>query len=75
MTAQERELLISAFFDYKYTEGCECCQDVEGHKIAEDNLARILKPDVYSDESGYNWGSNPAYESKPYPKDKQWKRN
>ena len=43
------------FADYVKTEGCSCCQDVDGHKKAEKNLAKILKPDAYEDGSGFDW--------------------
>lgn len=44
-----------ALSDYIRTEGCSCCQDVEGHKQAANRLGELLKVDKYEDGSGYNF--------------------
>ena len=41
---------------YMKSEGCSCCRDIEPHKLAEENLAKMLSVEKYSDDSGYNWG-------------------
>lgn len=46
----------AAFAAYHQTEGCSCCQDIEGHKEAENKLIELLKPAMYSDNSGADWG-------------------
>lgn len=49
--------IAKAFAEYVRTEGCSCCQDVDGHKEAEKVLAKLLKCPKYHDGSGYDWGS------------------
>jgi len=44
-----------AVADYMSSEGCSCCQDVEGHKEHTKTLAKLLKVPKYSDKSGYNF--------------------
>ena len=44
-----------AFGDYVSTEGCSCCQDVEGHEKASNRPGELLNADQYDDDSGYDW--------------------
>jgi hypothetical protein len=44
-----------AFADYKYSEGCSCCQNTEAHAEAEKRLAKLLKVPMYKDRSGYDF--------------------
>ena len=41
---------------YMQTEGCSCCQDVDGHKRAKKVLAMLLNVPKYKDGSGYDFG-------------------
>lgn len=50
------EQIRQAFADYYISEGCSCCRDDAKHREAEKRLAELLKPDMYEDNSGYNWG-------------------
>lgn len=44
-----------AVADYMRTEGCSCCRDFEGHAINKERLARLLRVDKYSDDSGFDF--------------------
>jgi hypothetical protein len=44
-----------AVADYIASEGCGCCSDREGHKIAEARLAIMLGVEKYADGSGFNF--------------------
>lgn len=58
MRAERDELvgaLRKAVADYKWSEGCSCCQNVKAHEKADARLAELLKPDAYEDGSGWNW--------------------
>jgi hypothetical protein len=43
------------FADYREAEGCSCCRDRDKHEEAEKKLAELLKPEPYSDGSGWRW--------------------
>lgn len=45
-----------AVADYIATEGCSCCQDVDGHKAAMERLGKLIRMKKYSDGSGYDYG-------------------
>lgn len=51
-----RSRIRKSFAKYWTSEGCECCQDTPTHKEAEKELAELLDVDMYSDESGFDWG-------------------
>jgi methionine aminopeptidase len=44
-----------AVANYIKTEGCSCCEDVEGHKAAKAVLAKLLDVPMYRDKSGYDF--------------------
>ena len=44
-----------ALADYIKSEGCSCCQDVDGHDAAKKRLAKLLRVPKYSDGSGYDF--------------------
>ena len=44
-----------AIADYMRTEGCSCCQDVDGHKENAAKLASLLEVPMYDDLSGYDF--------------------
>ena len=44
-----------AFADYKSSEGCSCCQNIDEHKIHNDRLGKLLKMKKYDDGSGYDY--------------------
>ena len=46
-----REEIRRSFADYVKTEGI----DKERHEKAENKLAKLLKPDMYEDKSGFDW--------------------
>lgn len=55
---EEKTLLAqlrTAVADYIATEGCSCCQDIDGHKEAMSRLGKLLKMKKYSDGSGYDY--------------------
>jgi len=41
--------------DYMYSEGCQCCQDVDAHEKTEKKIAELLNVEMYKDESGYDF--------------------
>lgn len=41
--------------DYIATEGCSCCQDIDGHKAASEALGKLLRVKKFSDGSGYDF--------------------
>lgn len=51
------EQIRQAFADYRRSEGCSCCRDMDAHEEAEKRLAELLKPEPYEDGSGYDWES------------------
>lgn len=48
-----KEKVLQAFVEYKKSEGCDCCQDIDKHQEAEEKLAKLL--DVEKSKDGYNW--------------------
>lgn len=52
---KKMQKLRQAIADYKQTEGCSCCQDVDGHKEAEAQIASLLEVPMYDDLSGYDF--------------------
>jgi hypothetical protein len=50
-----RRRVRAALANYMHSEGCSCCQNVEGHKEDEEVLAKLLKVKKYSDGSGYDF--------------------
>jgi len=44
-----------AVADYICTEGCSCCQDRVGHEKAMKRLGKLLKMEMYSDGSGFDY--------------------
>lgn len=56
-----KELVRQYFADYRYSEGCSCCRNIEEHKEAENKLAELLKPEQYPDGSGWNWGKHQSH--------------
>ena len=50
-----------AVANYIRSEGCSCCQDVDGHVKHGAELAKLLDVPMYSDKSGYDFGQ---FESK-----------
>lgn len=56
MTDEElRGELRSAMADYRYSEGCSCCRDIDAHKINTERIAKLLDVPQYSDGSGYDF--------------------
>lgn len=45
-----------AVADYMQSEGCSCCQDIDGHREHKKTLAKLLKVPKYNDGSGYDFG-------------------
>ena len=52
---QQIKELKETFIEYFNTEGCSCCEDTEGHKKAEDKLAKLFNVPRYKDDSGNDW--------------------
>ena len=52
---QQIKELKETFIEYFNTEGCSCCEDTEGHKKAEDKLAKLFNVPRYKDNSGNDW--------------------
>lgn len=44
-----------AFADYKYSEGCSCCQNTDKHDVAAARLAKLLRVPAYKDNSGFDF--------------------
>jgi hypothetical protein len=55
MTTKRTEKIRAAVANYIQSEGCACCQDVEGHKKAAEVLAKLLEVEPYDDGSGYDF--------------------
>lgn len=55
MTTKERKMLREAVADYMSSEGCSCCQDIEGHRKHKERLAKLLAVPMYSDKSGWDF--------------------
>jgi hypothetical protein len=49
-----KKTMREAFALYVSTEGCSCCQDIEGHKEATKYIAVLLNIPMYEDKSGYD---------------------
>lgn len=56
-----------AVADYIATEGCTCCQDVEGHKAAMQRLGKLLRMKKYKDGSGFDYRLYRTINSNPQP--------
>ena len=50
-----RDEIRQAFADYHATEGCSCCEDINGHEKADNRLAELLNPEPYNNGSGFAW--------------------
>lgn len=50
-----RRALRVAIANYMNSEGCNCCQDYESHRIDRARIAKLLNVPRYSDKSGYNF--------------------
>ena len=61
-----RRILRRAVADYMRSEGCSCCQDIDGHNKHKEALAKLLHVKKYSDGSGYDFG---RYRTKETPND------
>jgi len=59
------ELARRAFADYKRSEGCSCCRNIEAHDEAETRMAHLLAVKRYSDDSGWDW--TPYQTPRPAP--------
>jgi hypothetical protein len=55
MNRAELKALRTAFADYRRSEGCSCCRDIEGHKENEARIAKILNVPKYPDGNGFNF--------------------
>ena len=59
LTTGETEKLIKKFrqlfAEYRQSEGCSCCENIDVHKRVEKKIANLLKPEPYSDGSGWDW--------------------
>jgi len=47
-----------AFSKYYRSEGCNCCQNVEDHNVAKDEIGKLLGFKKYTDGSGYDFYNN-----------------
>lgn len=59
-----KKLMREAVANYRLSEGCSCCRDVEAHKKHTEALAKLLNVPKYSDGSGYDFSK---YQSKANP--------
>jgi len=50
-----RREIRSAFAEYVYSEGCDCCSDVKRHDAAAARLGKLLRVEPYADGSGYDF--------------------
>jgi hypothetical protein len=44
-----------AVANYMYSEGCQCCENVEAHRRHTKQLAELLGVPLYDDGSGYDF--------------------
>ena len=44
-----------AISDYMYSEGCDCCRNIEAHGIHGKRIAKLLNVEMFGDESGYDF--------------------
>lgn len=49
------KLIRQVVADYMRTEGCSCCEDIDGHDAKRAELGKLLDVPKYDDESGYNF--------------------
>jgi methionine aminopeptidase len=52
---KEIKAIREAVADYMESEGCDCWEDYENHKIHKKILAKLLKVPMYKDKSGYDF--------------------
>lgn len=52
---EKEKQIREAVADYMYTEGCSCCQDIDGHAEDNERLAKLLNIPKYEDGSGYDF--------------------
>lgn len=57
-----RKAVRQAVADYMRSEGCSCCRDTDAHEKHAAELAKLLRVDAYSDDSGFDFAK---YRSKP----------
>ena len=50
-----RRITRRAVADYMDSEGCSCCQDVQGHEAHKEALAKLLHVKKYPDGSSYDF--------------------
>ncbi len=55
MTKAEKQHVRKLLADYMYSEGCSCCQNIEGHSEAKKALAYLFEVKPFSDGSGYDF--------------------
>lgn len=60
----ELGVIRRAIADYMQSEGCSCCQDVDGHREHKAALGKLLLVEPYSDGSGHDFN---RYATKPTP--------
>ena len=52
---KELNKIKQAIADYMATEGCSCCENIDGHNKAKEELALLLDVPKYNDSLGYNF--------------------
>lgn len=50
-----RKQVRETIANYMYSEGCSCCQDIDGHKKHSERLAKLLSVPRYKDGSGFDF--------------------
>lgn len=54
----------TAFADYMWSEGCDCCRDNEAHKEHAARLAKLLEVPPFPDGSGHDFAQFRTREAK-----------
>jgi hypothetical protein len=52
---EQLKAIRKAVADYIQTEGCSCCQDIDGHAKACEAVGKLLSVPMYGDGSGYDF--------------------
>ena len=50
-----KSTIRQVFADYRRSEGCSCCQNVDNHEKHTAKLAGLLDVPMYDDGSGYDF--------------------
>lgn len=50
-----KEKMRNVIADYRYSEGCSCCRDIDAHEENTKRIGELLDIPKFSDDSGYDF--------------------